>query len=111
MKNVVFIPNIDLGNGRNSSYNYPKILCVGHTPQFSHPIVEDANLLFTKPNQSSTKEKKTYLLDDSTGYHVLRLDTGSSRAFGKESKTSHRRPQVAVLSMNNDGSINVVIKS
>ena len=22
MKNVVFIPNIDLGNGRNSSYNY-----------------------------------------------------------------------------------------
>ena len=22
MKNVVFIPNIDLGNGRNSSYDY-----------------------------------------------------------------------------------------
>jgi hypothetical protein len=93
---------------KNEKRYNPQVLCVGHTPQFF--VKEDANLLVTEPEKQSSNNQKNYQLKPNTN-DVLRLDTGSSRAFGKESETSHRRPQIAELSMNNDGSINVVIKS
>lgn len=100
----------------NNKSKSPQILCVGHTPQYF--VKEDANLLFSIPTNNSTNNpnnktsnKKTYELYGGNNFDVLRLDTGSSRAFG-EVKDTHRRPQIAVLStsVNNNGETKINIE-
>lgn len=99
-------------NKGDEKYRRPQVMCVGHTPQYFEN--EDANLLLSDP-LLITNEQKTYKLQQNE-QDVLRLDTGASRAFGVvkdkgAEKDKFRRPQIAILSMNNDGSIDIVIKS
>ena len=103
-------------SNKNTNNDKPQVLCVGHTPQYF--VKEDANLLFSEPKQSDYS-KTVYQLKPNTN-DVLRLDTGASRAFGevrdkvkgeKKGKHHYRRPQIAVLSINFDETIDIVIKS
>lgn len=105
-------------SNKNINNDKPQVLCVGHTPQYF--VKEDANLLFSEQRQS-TDSKTKYQLEPNTN-DVLRLDTGASRAFGevkfkhkdkgeKKGKHYHRRPQIAVLSINYDKTIDIVIES
>lgn len=102
---------LDRYKQNNSSLIKPRIMCIGHTPQYFHD--ESANLLFCKSRQELGQESgqeseqnigknnkrliiRSFDLTKTKNPDVVRLDTGASKAFGVKFKNI-RKAVVAEL--------------